>query len=200
MTPTELQHTIDNILASPNPLPELREFLDLVKHAPPEFRKVQEFIESSITRLEDADKTDEQKQAEYAAMYQGRLQQARERKPYTPPIRYGEKQFKLEGDVLMQRRTAQQWSVKHGCYVDASEPWRVAPARVTHPDRGRVRASIVKHWLQTGEWVERLPVERKEVKPFRAQIRVNGERVSLGYYATREERDAAVRFFKETMK
>lgn len=57
---------------------------------------------------------------------------------------------------------------------------------------GRIySAAVVSHYLQTGEIVERVP--RAKVAPrFKAQVR-DGARVRhLGYYASEEERDAAV--------
>lgn len=53
----------------------------------------------------------------------------------------------------------------------------------------RVAASLVLHWLRTGEMVKRAP--RANAKPFRASIRVSGRVVHLGYFATVAERDAA---------
>lgn len=60
--------------------------------------------------------------------------------------------------------------------------------RVTFEGRV-VSASIVLHWLRTGEMVKRAP--RANAKPFRASIRVGGRVVHLGYFATVAERDAA---------
>jgi len=52
-----------------------------------------------------------------------------------------------------------------------------------------VSASIVLHWLRTGERVTRVP---RTVKAFRAVV-CEGDKVKhLGRFATREERDAAV--------
>lgn len=52
-----------------------------------------------------------------------------------------------------------------------------------------VSASIVLHWLRTGERVRRVP---RTVKPFRAVVREGDKVKHLGRFATREERDAAV--------
>lgn len=57
-----------------------------------------------------------------------------------------------------------------------------------------VSASIVLHWLRTGDVVKRLP--RDDAKPYRARIRSGGRLVHLGYFATAEERDAAIFSFK----
>jgi hypothetical protein len=54
----------------------------------------------------------------------------------------------------------------------------------------RVSASIVLHWLRTGERVKRAP--RATVKPFRAMVRVGALVKHLGYFATVEEKEAAV--------
>lgn len=53
----------------------------------------------------------------------------------------------------------------------------------------RVAASIVLHWLRTGEIVKRAP--RGKAKPFKCVVRVNGKPVHIGYFSTIAERDAA---------
>lgn len=65
----------------------------------------------------------------------------------------------------------------------------VAPtgAQVTFNGR-RVSSSLVLHWVRTGELVQRVP---RAAKPFRGLVRVAGRLVHLGYFATKEERDAA---------
>lgn len=60
--------------------------------------------------------------------------------------------------------------------------------RVTFEGRV-VSASIVLHWLRTGEMVKRAP--RANAKPFRASIRVSGRVVHIGYFSTVTLRDAA---------
>lgn len=52
-----------------------------------------------------------------------------------------------------------------------------------------VSASIVLHWLRTGEIVKRVPRARKT---WQAAVREGAKVVHLGRFATREERDAAV--------
>jgi len=57
--------------------------------------------------------------------------------------------------------------------------------------RGRVvSASIVLHWLRTGEVVARVP--RADKKPFRAIVRDGAKTKHIGYFATEGERDAAI--------
>lgn len=86
------------------------------------------------------------------------------------------------------------------------EKWeRVGPFGVSHEFinapvgnrvqwRGRtVAASIVLHWLRTGEVVARVP---RTVKPFRGVVRVGGRVVHLGYFATEAERAEAVALAK----
>ena len=75
-----------------------------------------------------------------------------------------------------------------------TSPARKAPRQVTHPAfHGRVSASIVLHWLRTGEKVDKVPTARsRQLKRYRARLRVNGDLISLGYYATPDERDAVV--------
>ena len=53
-----------------------------------------------------------------------------------------------------------------------------------------VSASIVLHWVRTGELVKRAP--RANPKPFRAVVRVGATVKHLGYFATEAERDGAM--------
>ena len=56
--------------------------------------------------------------------------------------------------------------------------------------KGRVvSASIVLHWLRTGEMVKRAP--RANAKPFKCVVRANGKPLHIGYFSTVAERDAA---------
>ena len=59
--------------------------------------------------------------------------------------------------------------------------------RVVYEGRA-MSASILKHYLISGEWVKRVPKPRKH----RAVVRVGDRVVHLGYFATQTERDAAV--------
>ena len=53
-------------------------------------------------------------------------------------------------------------------------------------------ARVVMHYLLTGELLSRAPRATAVPKPFRARIRSGGRLVHLGYFATAQERDAAV--------
>ena len=57
-----------------------------------------------------------------------------------------------------------------------------------------VSASIVLHWLRTGERVKRVP--STDAKTYRAVVWHEGKTRHLGYFATEAERDAAVFSFK----
>jgi len=63
--------------------------------------------------------------------------------------------------------------------------------RVSYDGR-TVAASRLKHFLQTGEWVKRVPAPTR----YRARVRTTGGLIHIGYFATREERDAAVFAYK----
>lgn len=65
-------------------------------------------------------------------------------------------------------------------------------ARVQFEGR-TVSASIVLHYLRTGERVARVP---REAKPFRAVVRVGATVKHLGRFATEAEKDAAVFSFR----
>lgn len=61
--------------------------------------------------------------------------------------------------------------------------------RVTFEGR-RLSVPIVIHYLTTGEWVKRVP--SATTKPHKAVVWHEGKAKHLGYFATAEERDAAV--------
>lgn len=88
--------------------------------------------------------------------------------------------------------------MEHGGALFRLETWRTGSieqrVRVKCPQtvkfNGRsVSASIVLHWLRTGELVKRVPRARKQ---FQAAVRVGAKVIHLGRFATCEERDAVV--------
>ncbi len=83
-----------------------------------------------------------------------------------------------KGDTLVRKFTFTDESIT---YVRCGE-------RVTFEGK-QVSASIVLHWLKTGEWVTRTP---RVAKPYRAVIREGRTVKHLGRFATKEERDAAI--------
>lgn len=109
--------------------------------------------------------------------------------------------------IRKPERVAVELVARDGCLM-RRESWRTfaADGSATIRDefipcgarvvwRGRVvSSSIVLHYLQTGQIVSR--VARAEKKPYRAVVR-DGSRVRhLGYFATAEERDAAVLMYR----
>lgn len=78
--------------------------------------------------------------------------------------------------------------VRRETYSDQSVVYVRCGERVQFEGK-TVSASIVLHWLRTGERVTRVP---RPVKPYRAVVREGIRIVHLGRFATREERDAAV--------
>ena len=82
----------------------------------------------------------------------------------------------------------EQWR-KNGIISEKVEPCK---SRVTY-DGKQVSASILRHYLITGEWIKRLV---KPAKPFKAVVYANGKTVHLGYFATLEQKDAAIFAFK----
>ena len=62
--------------------------------------------------------------------------------------------------------------------------------------RGRtISASILLHWIRTGELVQRVP-KPVGLKPYRAVVWIDGKAKHLGYFATQEARDEAVMLAK----
>jgi len=82
----------------------------------------------------------------------------------------------------------EQWR-KNGIVSEKIEPCK---PRVTYEGK-QVSASILMHYLTTGEWVKRLV---KPAKPYKAVAYVNNKTVHLGYFATLEQKDAAIFAFK----
>jgi hypothetical protein len=76
---------------------------------------------------------------------------------------------------------------------DAEQRVRVKCANTVKFEGRSVSASIVLHWLRTGELVRRVPRERKT---WQAAIRENGKVKHLGRFATKEQRDAVVLMYR----
>lgn len=132
-------------------------------------------------------------QVEYVKPEREPAQRSRERAPRVKrveSVKTGEK-FIEKGGKLYRRET----------WISADLMGNEAERTLDIPCGQRVRwegrlvsASIVLHWLRTGDVVKRLP--RDDVKPYRARVRSGGRLVHLGYFATAEERDAAIFSFK----
>ena len=102
--------------------------------------------------------------------------------------------FEKGGELWFTETYVRYCPVTRQLLRETSPPCK-APRQVTHPEwHGRISASVVLHWLRTGEKVRgKVPQPRtKPLKRYRARLRVNGDMISLGYYATPEERDAVV--------
>ena len=73
-------------------------------------------------------------------------------------------------------------------FSDDSQSLVRAPDRVQFNGR-TVSASIVLHWVRTGELVHRVP----RAKKIRAMVRSGARMIHLGYFSTKEAADAAKR-------
>ena len=75
------------------------------------------------------------------------------------------------------------------------ETWReyvnLCSGRVFYEGR-TVSSSILKYYLTTGEWVKRIPKPAKH----RAIVRIGKKVIHLGYFATLEQKEAAIFAFK----
>lgn len=100
--------------------------------------------------------------------------------------------FALVDGRLMRRRVARVEVVQRNNerFTREVEHFTLCGGRVRFG--GRVySAAVVAHYLQTGEIVERVP--RAKVAPrYRARVRTPEGLLHLGYFATVEERDAAI--------
>lgn len=118
------------------------------------------------------------------------LQPVEPSKPAKPRKRRARKQYvaapKIErvefvigkGGALVRKMTLSDESIT---YVRCGE-------RVTFQGK-QVSASIMLHWLKTGDWVDRAP---RTAKPFRAVVREGRTVKHIGRYATEEERNSAL--------
>ena len=100
--------------------------------------------------------------------------------------------FALVDGRLMRRRVARVEVVQRNNERFTREVEHFTPCGGRVRFGGRVySAAVVAHYLRTGEIVERVP--RAKVAPrFKAQVREGARVRHLGYFATVEERDAAV--------
>lgn len=128
--------------------------------------------------------------AELLALLDNKKPSKKEKQKHEPVKRYPSPR-RVEFDYveregrLMRLEKWQHWNA-NGSWFESVE----APVGNRVLWRGRiVSASIVLHWLRTGEIVKRVP---RTKKPFRAVVRLNGQIVHLGYFATVEGRNEAV--------
>jgi hypothetical protein len=100
--------------------------------------------------------------------------------------------FALVDGELMRRRVALVEVVQRGGerFTRQTEKLFLCGDRVRFGDRVYL-SSIVAHYLTTGELLDRAPREPKPTR-YKAQARDGARVVHLGYFATVEERDAAV--------
>lgn len=81
----------------------------------------------------------------------------------------------------------EHWHTSNEAGQSAREYVTVCGERVSY-DGHIVASSRLKHFLETGQWVKRVPAPVR----YRARVRTPEGLLHLGYFATREERDAAV--------
>lgn len=93
----------------------------------------------------------------------------------------------VRDDVLVH---VELWRASSAAEEAVREHVTVCGDRVRYEGR-LVSSSRLKHYLQTGQWVSRVP-RAKPAPRFKAQIRLGRRVVHIGYFATQEERDAAV--------
>ena len=108
-----------------------------------------------------------------------------------PPRTIGEA-FALVNGQLM-RRTVARVEVAHRDNVRFTQDLeKLTPCGDRVRFDGRTyRAGVVAHYLKTGELVHRAPRSAKPLR-YKAQVRAGKRVIHLGYFATVEERDAAV--------
>lgn len=112
-----------------------------------------------------------------------------------PPRTIGEA-FALVNGALMRRRVARVEVVQRGGerFSRQVEHFERCGDRVRFGVK-TYRAAVVAHYLKTGEMVQRVP-RAKPAPRFKAQVREGARVRHLGYFASEEERDAAVFAYK----
>lgn len=108
-----------------------------------------------------------------------------------PPRTIGDA-FVLVDGRLMRRRAARVEVVQRDGERFSREVEHFTPCGGRVRFGGRIySAAVVSHYLQTGEMVQRVP-RAKTAQRFKAQVREGARVRHLGYFATVEERDAAI--------
>lgn len=92
--------------------------------------------------------------------------------------------YELRDGALVHVET---WRISNAAGETVREYVQHCGERVWYDGR-MVSSSILRHFLQTGQWVKRLP----KPKRYRAVIRTGRTVEHIGYFASRAERDAAV--------
>ena len=108
-------------------------------------------------------------------------------KPRKKPATLWEKSgaaYEVRDGALVHVET---WRTSNEAGETVREYVTVCGERVSYDGR-IVSASILRHFLMTGEWVKRVPKPRR----IRAVVRDGARVVHLGYFATQEERNAAI--------
>ena len=108
-------------------------------------------------------------------------------KPRKKPATLWEKSgaaYEVRDGALVHVET---WRVTNEAGETVREYVQQCGERVWYEGR-MVAASILRHFLTTGEWVKRVPKPRR----IRAVVRDGARVVHLGYFATQEERNAAI--------
>ena len=112
-----------------------------------------------------------------------------------PPRTIGDA-FVLVDGRLMRRRAARVEVVQQDGDRFTREVEHFTPCGGRVRFGGRIySAAVVSHYLQTGEIVDRVP-RAKTAQRFKAQVREGARVRHLGYFASEEERDAAVFAYK----
>lgn len=103
-----------------------------------------------------------------------------------------ERAFVVKGDCLMRRNIYRRTI---GGVINVGEFEELSPVGDRVRFGGLIfRASHIRHYLTTGQWIHRVPKAKKT--RYRAQIRINDKVLHLGYFDSALERDAAVLSFK----
>jgi hypothetical protein len=97
-----------------------------------------------------------------------------------------------ESFTVVNGRLMRRMVMRHTVGQFASETVQLEPIGERVRFAGRVyRVSHLLHYFKTGEWIKRVNRVKKAPR-YRARVRTSSGLLHLGYFATVEERDAAV--------
>lgn len=109
------------------------------------------------------------------------------KKPRDKPAAFWEKQsaaYEVREGALVH---VEKWHISNEAGQTVREYVHQCGERVWYEGRS-VAASILRHFLITGQWVKRVP----KPKRYRASVRDGAQVLHLGYFASQSEREAAI--------
>lgn len=122
------------------------------------------------------------------ALRNGQPKPAKEPKPDKPKWQKVSATHEVRDNQLM---LVEKWRIVNAFGPTTQERLTVCGVRTMYDGR-MVASSLLMHYLTTGEWIKRIPKPAKH----RAIVRIGKKVMHLGYFATLEQKEAAIFAFK----